>query len=44
MPQYAAETWTFTKANERALGLLERRVFRVTVETVPDIGQWRRSV
>jgi hypothetical protein len=34
MANYASETWTLTKADERALGLLER--------TVLDEGKWRR--
>jgi hypothetical protein len=39
---YASETWTLTKADERALGLFERKVLRSILGAVQDKGQWRR--
>jgi hypothetical protein len=39
---YASETWTLTKADERALGLFERKIHRSVFGAVRDKGQWRR--
>jgi hypothetical protein len=39
---YATETWTLTKADERALGLFERKILRSVFGALRDKGQWRR--
>jgi hypothetical protein len=39
---YASETWTLTKAYERALGLFERKIPRRIFGAVQDKEQWRR--
>jgi hypothetical protein len=39
---YASETWTLTKAGERALGLFERKILGSIFGAVRDEGQWRR--
>jgi hypothetical protein len=39
---YASETWTLTKAYERALGLFERKIPRRIFGAVHDKEQWRR--
>jgi hypothetical protein len=39
---HASETWTLTKADERALELFERKFLRSTFGAVRDKGQWRR--
>jgi hypothetical protein len=39
---YASETWTLSKADERALGLFERKILRSIFGAVQDKGQWRR--
>jgi hypothetical protein len=41
---YASEIWTLTKAKaeERALGLFERKILRSIFGAVQDKGQWRR--
>jgi hypothetical protein len=39
---YASETWTLTKADERALGLFERKILGSIFGAVQDKGQWRR--
>jgi hypothetical protein len=39
---YASETWTATKAVERALGLFERKILTSIFGAVQDKGQWRR--
>jgi hypothetical protein len=39
---YASETWTLTKADGRALGLLEKKILRSIFPALQDIGQWRR--
>jgi hypothetical protein len=39
---YASETWTLTKADDRALGLFGRKILRSVFGTVQDKGQWRR--
>jgi hypothetical protein len=39
---YASETWTLTKADERALGLFEIKILRSILGVVQDKGQWRR--
>jgi hypothetical protein len=41
---YASETWTLTKvkAEERALGLFERKILGSIFGAVQDKGQWRR--
>jgi hypothetical protein len=41
---YASETWTLTKADERALGLSERKILRSIFGAVQDKGQWRRDI
>jgi hypothetical protein len=38
----ASETWTLTKADERELGLFERKILRSIFGAVQDKGQWRR--
>jgi hypothetical protein len=35
-------TWTLTKADERALGLFERKILGSLFGAVRDEGQWRR--
>jgi hypothetical protein len=39
---YASETWTLTKAGERALELFERKILGSIFGAVQDKGQWRR--
>jgi hypothetical protein len=39
---YASDTWTLTKADERALGLFERKILRSIFGSVQDKGQWKR--
>jgi hypothetical protein len=39
---YASETWTFTKADERVLGIFEINIVRSTFEAVRYNGQCRR--
>jgi hypothetical protein len=40
---YASETWTFTKADKRALGLFERSS-GVLLSCAQDKGQWRTYI
>jgi hypothetical protein len=39
---YASQTWVLSKADERSLGLFERRVFRYIFGAVQDKGGWRK--
>jgi tRNA splicing ligase len=39
---YTSETWTLTKADERAVGLFERKILRSIFGAAQDKGQWRR--
>jgi hypothetical protein len=39
---YGSETWTLTKADERSLGISERKILRCISEAVQENGQWRR--
>jgi hypothetical protein len=39
---YASETWILTQADERALGLFERRILRSIFGVAQDERQWRR--
>jgi hypothetical protein len=37
---YGSETWTLTKADERSLGIFERKILRCIFGA--ENGQWRR--
>jgi len=39
---YASETWTVSKANERRLGLFERKVLRYIFEAKQENEIWRK--
>jgi hypothetical protein len=39
---HASEIWTLTRADERALGLFERKILGNISGAVQDKGQWRR--
>jgi hypothetical protein len=39
---YESETWTLTKADERSLGIFERKILRCIFGAVQENGQWRR--
>jgi hypothetical protein len=41
---YASETWTLTKADERALGLFEIKFLRSILGVVQDKGQWEGDI
>jgi hypothetical protein len=40
--RYASKTWTLTKADERAIGLFERKILKSVFGALQDKGQWRR--
>jgi hypothetical protein len=39
---YASQTWVLSKADERSLGLFERRVLRCISGAVQDKSTWRK--
>jgi hypothetical protein len=39
---YASKTWTLTKADERAIGLFERKILKSVFGALQDKGQCRR--
>jgi hypothetical protein len=39
---YAAETWVLSKADERSLGLFERKVLRCIFGAMQDKYTWRK--
>jgi hypothetical protein len=41
---YASETWTLTKADERALDMFDRKILSSIFGAVQDKGQWRRRL
>jgi hypothetical protein len=39
---YGSETWTLTKADDRSLGIFERKILRCIFGAMQENGQWRR--